>query len=147
MDQGGTMASTARRLFEQFVSGFLLLTAARKLKSKSSLMKIRAAQAYVLGVKKTRTFFIGALFVSVSFVFLINGISLIQMAIFTYSMWTNEMKFMVALAVGGIELLVAIGIFIYLFKEETWSKFYGIQKVVNLVINKEGKNDELTGQP
>ena len=137
------MNSTIRRLLEQLVSAFFLLTVVRKVRVKSSLMKIRAAQAYVLAVKKTRIFFIGALFVSVSFVFLINGISLIQMAIFTYSMWSNEMKFVVALVLGGIEFMVAIGIFIYLFRENTWSKFYGIEKVVNLVIDKEDKNVEL----
>jgi hypothetical protein len=140
------MNSTIRRLFEQLVSAFFLLTVVRKLKGKSALMKIRAAQAYVLGVKKTRIFFIGALFVSVSFVFLINGISLIQMAIFTYSMWSNEMKFVVSLLLGGIELIAAIGIFIYLFREETWGRFTGIQKVVNLVIKKEDKNSELKVQ-
>jgi len=102
-------------------------------------MKIKAAQVYVLGVKKTRAFFLGALFVSVSFVFLINGLSLIQAAFFTYSLWSSEVKFFVALLLGGIEFLGAIGIFIYLFKEETWGKFTGIHKVVNLVIDEEGK--------
>lgn len=96
-------------------------------------MKIKAAQVYVLGVKKTRDFFLGALFLSVSFVFFINGLSLIQSAFFTYSMWSSEVKFVVALLLGGIEFLGAIGIFIYLFREETWSKFSGIHKVVNLV--------------
>jgi len=135
-----------RLLIEQLVSGFLLLTVVRKYKNRSSLIKIRAAQAYVLGVKKTRLFFLGALFVSISFVFLINGISLIQMAIFTYSTWSGEMKFIVALLFGGIEFLLALGIFIYLFRESTWSHFYGVEKVVNLVIKQEGKSDDLTGQ-
>ncbi len=106
-------------------------------------MKIKAAQVYVLGVKKTRTFFLGALFVSVSFVFFINGLSLIQAAFFTYSIWSSEVKFVVALLLGGIEFLGAIGIFIYLFREETWGKFSGIHKVVNLVIDAEGKNNKI----
>jgi len=139
------MNTTIRRLIEQVGSAFLLLTMVRKFKNKSSLMKIKAAHAYVLGVKKTRIFFLGALFVSISFVFLVNGMSLIQMAIFTYSMWSNEMKLVVALILGSIELLVAIGIFIYLFREDTWSKFYGIQKVLNSVINQEAKSDESMG--
>ena len=137
------MNATIRRLLEQLVSAFLFLTVVRKLKVKSSLMKIKAAQVYVLGVKKIRIFFIGVLLVSVSFVFLMNGISLIQMAIFTYSKWSNEMKLVVALISGGFEFLLAIGIFLYLFREETWSKFYGIEKVVSMVIDKEGKSDEL----
>ena len=137
------MNSTIRRLFEQLVSAFLVLTVVRKVKGKSSLMKIRAAQAYVLGVKKIRIFFIGALFVSVSFVFLINGISLIQTAVFTYSLWSNEVKFVVALSLGGVELIAAISVFIYLFRESPWSRFYGVQKIVDLVIDKEKKSDEL----
>jgi hypothetical protein len=136
-----------RRLFEQLLSAFFLLTVVRRFKSRSSLLKIRAAQAYVLGVKKTRIFFLGALFVSISFVFLINGISLIQMAIFTYSKWSDEMKFVVAMVLGGIEFLLAMGIFIFLFREETWSKFYGIQKVIHLVIKDEDKSNDLTDQP
>jgi hypothetical protein len=135
-----------RLLFEQLLSGLFLLRFVRRFKNRTALMKIRAAQAYVLSVKKIRVFFLGALFVLISFVFFINGISLIQSAIFTYSMWSNEIKFVVALLLGGIEFLLAIGVFIYLFREETWSRFYGVQKVVNLVIDKEGKDDEVTGQ-
>jgi cytochrome c biogenesis protein CcdA len=105
-------------------------------------MKIKAAQVYVLGVKKTRAFFLGVLFVSVSFVFLINGLSLIQTAFFTYSMWSIKVKFILALVLGGIEFLGAIGILIYLFREETWGKFSGIQKVVDFVIDEEGKDNK-----
>jgi len=140
------MATALRRLFEQLISAFFLLTIVRRFKSKTSLMKIRAAQAYVLGVKKTRIFFLGILFVFVSLVFLFNGISLIQAAFFTYSMWSNETKFIAALILGGIEFLGATGILIYLFGEETWGKFSGIHKVVDLVTDKKGENNELTGQ-
>jgi NADH:ubiquinone oxidoreductase subunit K len=132
------MTTPMRRLFEQLVSAFFLLTIVRKFKSRSSLMKIRAAQVYVLGVKKTRLFFLGVLFVLVSFVFLINGLSLIQTAFFNYSMWSTEVKFIVALLLGGIEFFVATGILIYLFREETWGKFSGIRKVLNSVV--EGKS-------
>jgi len=129
------MTTPMRRLFQQLVSSFFLLNIVRRFKSRSSLVKIKAAQIYVLGVKKTRVFFLGVLFLSVSFIFLINGLSLLQTAFFTYSMWSNEMKFVVALLLGGIEFLGATGILIYLFREETWGKFSGIQKVVNLVVD------------
>jgi len=132
------MTTPMRRLFQQLVSSFFLLNIVRRFRSRSSLIKIKAAQVYVLGVKKTRFFFLGVLFVSVSFVFLINGLSLIQVAFFTYSMWSNESKFFVALLLGGIEFLGAIGILVYLFREETWGKFSGIHKVVNLAVDKEG---------
>ena len=109
-------------------------------------MKITAAQMYVLGVKKTRVFFLGALFVSVSFMLLVNGLFLVQSAFFTYSMWSNETKFVVALMLGGVEFLGAIGILIYLFKEETWGNFTGVHKVVGRVIDKKGENNQSTGQ-
>jgi len=135
-----------RRLIGQLFSSFLLMNFVRRYKSRSYLMKIKAAQMYVLGVKKTRIFFLGALFVFISLVFLINGFFLLQAAFFTYSMWSNEVKFFVSLLLGGIEFLGAIGVLIYLFREETWSEFSGIQKVVELVIDKKGDNNEVTGQ-
>jgi len=105
-------------------------------------MKIKAARAYVLGVKKTRVFFLGALFVFISFVFLINGLSLIQAAFFTYSSWSSEVRFFIALLLGALEFFGAIGILIYLFREETWGKVFEIHKVVNSVVNQEDKNSK-----
>jgi len=128
------------RLLQQLVSFLSFLTFGKRYKNRISSMKIKAAQAYVLGVKKTRSFFLGALFVSVSFVLLTNGLFLVQAAFFTYSMWGNETKFFVALLLGGIEFLGAIGVLFYLFREETWGKFSEIHKVVDLVIEeKSGK--------
>lgn len=124
-----------RRLASQLFSSFLLLNIVRRYKSRTSLIKIKAARMYVLGVKKTRIFFLGALFVLVSFVFLINGLFLVQSALFNFSMLSNEVKFVAALLLGGIEFLGAIGVLIYLFREETWGKFTEIHKVVNLVVD------------
>ncbi len=100
-------------------------------------MKIKVARIYVLGVRKTRVFFLGALFVLLSFIFLINGLSLIQTAFFNYSEWTNETKFIMALILGAIEFLGATGVLIYLFREETWGKFSGVPHVVRAVIDQE----------
>jgi len=136
------MSIPVRRLFQQLVSSLLLLNIVGRYKNRTSLMKIKVAQAYVHGVKKTRIFFLGVLCVSVSIIFLINGLSLVQEAFFNYSMWSNEMKFAVALSIGGIEFLGAAGILIYLFREETWSKFSGIQKVINLVVDQERKDNQ-----
>jgi hypothetical protein len=128
---------TIRRLIRQLFASFLLLNIVKRARSRSSLMKIKAAQMYVLGVKKTRIFFLGALWVSLSLVFLVNGFLLIQTAFFTYSMWSNETKFVVALVLGGLEFLGAVGILIYLFREETWSRFSGVDRVVSLVVDNE----------
>jgi hypothetical protein len=133
---------TIRRLFSQLFSSFLLLNIVRRAKNRSSLMKIKAARMYVLGVKKTRLFFLAVVFVLLSFVSLINGLSLIQAAFFTYSMWSSEMKFIVALVLGGMEFLGAVAVLFYLFREETWAKFSGIHKVVSLAVDNEGKNDK-----
>jgi hypothetical protein len=131
-----------RRLITQLFSSFLLLNIVRRARHRSSLMKIKAAQMYVLGVKKTRLFFLAVISVLIAFVFLINGLTLVQTAFFTYSMWNSETKFIVALVLGIVEFLGAAGILIYLFREETWSKFSGINQVVNSVIDTEGKNDK-----
>ncbi len=125
-----------RRLIQQFITSLAFLGIVRKSKNRISSMKIKAAQVYVLGVKKTRVFFLGVLFVTISFILLFNGLFLVQAAFFTYSMWSNETKFVVALILGGIEFLGAIGILIYLFREETWGHFTGVHKVVNAVIEK-----------
>jgi len=130
-----------RRLIGRLFSSLLHLNIVRRYQSRYSLMKIKVAKAYVLGVKKARIFFLGVLLVAVAFVFLINGLSLMQTAFFTYSLWSNEVKFNVALALGGIEFLGATGIFIYLFREETWGKFTEIHKVVRSVIDEEVKSD------
>jgi hypothetical protein len=133
------MTMDLRRLIGQLVSSFLLLNIVRGYKSRASAMKINAARAYVLGVKKTRLIFLGALFALISFIFLINGLSLIQEAIFTYSMWSREMKFVAALSLGGIELLGAVGFLVYLFREETWCRVFAVGKVVNLAVTPEGR--------
>jgi cytochrome c biogenesis protein CcdA len=126
-----------RRFIQQLIVSLSLLGIVRRYKNKVSLMKINAAKVYVLGVKKARLFFLGILFVFVGLGILVNGISLIQTAFFTYSNWSNEMKFTVALIMGGIEFLGSIGVLIYLFREETWGHFTEVRKVVNLVIEKE----------
>jgi hypothetical protein len=128
------MTTPMRRLFQQLIASLSYLTIVKRYKNRASLMKIKAARVYVLGVKKTRIFFLGILFVFLALVFLVNGLCLFQAALFTYSNWSNEMKFIIALILGGIEFLGAIGILIYLFREETWGIFTDIHKVVNAVI-------------
>ena len=123
-----------RRLLSQFLSSFLLLGFVRRMKRKTSLMKIKVAQAYVHGVKKSRLFCLGALFLTISFVFLTNGLTLIQAAFFTYSSWSLQVKFIVSLVLGLLELLGASLILYFLFREETWVKFFCIQDVINSVI-------------
>ena len=122
-------------LIRKIVSPLLFLNIASKCKGGSALMKIKAAQAYVVGVKKMRIFFLCVLFVIFSFLLLGSGLLLIHMALFSYSEWSSQVKFIVALVLGGVEIIGAMIILYYLFKEETWAKFCGIQNVINSVVD------------
>lgn len=99
-----------------------------------SMTQVKAAQFYVRGVKNVRIFFLGILFVMFSLVLLASGLLLIQTALFTYSQWSVQVKFIIALVLGGVELLGAIFILFCIFREENWVKFCGIQKVLDVVI-------------
>jgi hypothetical protein len=122
--------------FDMVMKVFSFLSLRRKV----SLMKIKAAKAYVVGVKKTRVFLLGAMLVLVSLVFLADGLSLAHTALFVFSGWSDQTKFTVALLLGIGEFLVAMGILWCLFREETWVRFTHITKVVNAVVGKrEGK--------
>lgn len=101
-----------------------------------SLMKIEAAKAYVLGIKTTRLFFLGTLFALFSLVLLASGLLLIHIALFIFSGWSVQMKFWVAFLLGIFEIFAAISILFYLFSEETWVKFSGINRVLDLVKKK-----------
>jgi hypothetical protein len=108
----------------------------------SSLMKIKAAQFYVRGVKNLRILFLGVFFAMFSLVLLGSGLFLIHMALFTYSEWSFQAKFVTAFVLGGMELLGAIIILFYLFREENWIKFFGIQKVIKSVVEGKSGNKE-----
>ena len=127
------------RLMGKIFSFLALNNVVRNDQRKSSLIKIKAAKAYVLGVKKIRFFFIGAMLLFTSLVLLASGIFFIHTAFFTYSNWTVNTKFNVALLLGVVEAFSAAGILFYLFREETWVRFTGINTVVNAVIEKETK--------
>ena len=66
-----------------------------------------------------------------------SGLLLVYIALFAYLGWTVQVKFMVALLLGGFEVLVASSILFYLFREETWVKFSGINHMLNSVVRKE----------
>lgn len=136
------MHTIFQRLVQRVVSSLLLLKFVKKYRVKTSLMKIKAAQLYVSGVDKARVLFVGALVVAIAFILLVNGLILVHAAFFTYSTWTNETKFVVALVVGGIEFLGAIGVFMYLSREEIWWKFFKIQQVVDSILNEKEKNQK-----
>lgn len=125
-----------RRWIRKIVPFLAFLNIRQRYQRGSNVMKIEAAKAYVLGIKKSRSFLLGALFVSFSWVLLFSGLLLIHVAFFAYSDWSVRSKYLMALWLGGFEILIAGGIMFYLFREETWIKFSGIDHVVNSVLKK-----------
>ena len=109
----------------------------KRYRRRISLMKIEVAKAYVLGVEKTRFFFLGALFIFFSLLLLASGLLLIHLALFVYSDWTIQVKFLMGILLGCLEVLIASGIMFYLFREKTWVKFSGINQLLNSVVKKE----------
>ncbi len=124
------------RALRKFLPFLTLLGILKTYQRRVSLIKIEAAKAYVLGVKTIRFLLLGALFVLFSLVLFASGLLLIHTALFVYSGWSVQMKFLVALSLGGLEIFAAIGILLYLFSEKTWVKFSGIKHVLNSVVKK-----------
>lgn len=121
-------------LIRKIFSPLLFLNIISRYKGRTALMKIKAAQMYVVGVKKIRILSLGILFVMLSFLLLGSGLFLIHTALFTYSMWSPQTKFIAALVLGGIEFIGAIIILVCLFREDTWVKFCEIQNMINSVV-------------
>jgi len=115
------------------------LTIRSKYRNRVSLIKIEAAKTYVLGVKKTRFFLLGVLFVVFSLVLFASGLSLIHAGLFVYSGWSVQVKFFAALITGAVEIVVAVGILYYLFLEETWVKFSGIKDMLKSIAKKDAQ--------
>ncbi|MCR4336361.1 MAG: hypothetical protein NUV91_00945 [Candidatus Omnitrophica bacterium] len=123
------------KLIRKILSPLLFLNIVRRYQGRSALIKIKAAQFYVQGVQKARIVSLGLILALISLVFLAGGLTLIHTALFSYSMWSVEVKFFVALLLGILEFLGAIGILFHLFREETWAKFSEVENVVNSVVD------------
>ena len=124
------MWTTLRKL----ISPLIFLNMASKYRGRADLMKIQAAQAYLTGVKKLRVFYLGCVFVLSAIVLLFSGLFLVHTTLLSYSEWSNQTKFMVGLSLGVIELGAAAAVLVYMFKEETWSRFSGAGKVVDCIM-------------
>ena len=123
----------ALRKFLPFLTFLGILTTYQR---RVSLIKIDAAKAYVLGVKTMRFLLLGAMLALFSLVLFASGLLAIHTALFAYSGWSVQVKFLVVLLLGGLEIFAAIGILLSLFSEETWVKFSGIKHVLNSVVKK-----------
>lgn len=126
-------------LIRKLLSPLLIFDVISRYQRGAALMKIQAAQTYVAGVKKARILSLGVFLVFFSFLLLGNGFFLIHLALFSYSPWSVQVKFILAWLLGAMEFFGAVIILIYLFREETWIRFCGIQTVINSVV--EGKSE------
>lgn len=124
------MWTTIRKM----ISPLIFLNMASRYKGRSDLMKIRAAQAYLTGVKKLRVFYLGCVFVLAALVLLFSGLFLVHAALLTYTAWSAQSKLLVGLSLGIIEMGIAAAVLCYLFKEETWSRFSGVSKVLDCIV-------------
>ena len=102
-----------------------------------SLIKIEAAKAYVLGVKKVRFLLLGSMLALFSLTLFACGLLLIHTALFAYSSWSVQTKFLTALLLGALEVLISGGILFYLLSDRTWVKFSGIKHVLKAALKKE----------
>lgn len=98
------------------------------------LMKIRAAQTYLGGVKTVRSFYLGCLFILSALILLFSGIFLIHTALLTYTDWSMRTKLIVGLTLGAFELIAAGGVMFYIFKEETWSRLFHVSRVLDCIL-------------
>ena len=130
------------RLAHRLFSSFLFVNMLKGYKNRVSLVRIKVAQGYVVGVKKTRLVSLGVLSVLIALALFVSGLFLIQAALFTYSTWSNQVKFNAALILGILEFAGAISILIYLFRDETWIKFSEMDKVIHSIVESEGDCDE-----
>lgn len=124
----------------KILSSLAFLNIVKRYQGKSALMKIKAAQAYIVGVKKIRILFLAIVSIAVAFLFLASGLSLIHEGIFTYSLLSQQTKFILSLIIGGIEFLGAGSILYYLFREDIWMKFTEIPMILQSIL--EGQKKE-----
>lgn len=106
-----------------------------------SLMKIRSARAYVLFVQKFRVLLIAVLICVGAVILFAGGLLLVHAALFSFSAWSSQTKFWLALLLGAGEMLGAGIIFYCLLKEEVWGKFYGIPNAVRAVLDEKSASD------
>lgn len=129
-----------KTFLRRIISSLIFFNVVQGVKGKSSLIKIRAAQFYIRGVRKARLLFIGILALVATFILLGSGLSLIHSALFTYSQWSLQVKFIAALILGAVEFLGAVIILLFVCREETWVKYSGIQRMVNSAIEAKSGN-------
>lgn len=100
-------------------------------RSNEDLAKLKLAKIYLHAVKFSRLFLMGYLGVGVCLILLLVGLSLIHHTILFYAPWSVSIKVTVTLFCAFTYILIAAGVFIYVFSEDKWMKMFNADAFVN----------------
>lgn len=106
-------------------------------KSNEDVTKLKLAKIYLHAVKFSRLFLMGFLGVGVCLILLLVGLSLIHQTILLHAPWDASVKVAVTLICAFSYILIAAGVFAYVFAQDKWMKMFNVDAFVN----------DLTGSP
>jgi polyferredoxin len=93
------------------------------------LTKLRLEKVYVHAVKIARLFCISLLVSGACLVLLLIGLSLIHHIILFYAPWAASVKVTITLICAIFYILIAAGMFAFVFAEDKWMKMFNTDKL------------------
>lgn len=122
-----------QRITKKLLSFLMIASLNGSYQRKVSLLKINAARTYVIGIKKIRFLALAVLCILLALAIFVCGLILLHAALFAYSPWSAQTKWIAALVLGIFEMTAAAVMMVYIFKESTWMKFMAIDQVIRSV--------------
>lgn len=98
--------------------------------SNEEIAKLKLAAIYLHAVKISRLLFISFLGSGVCLIFLFIGLLLIHGTIWFYAPWDIAVKVTVTLIAAFSYILIAVGIFAYVFAEDKWMKMFNAKAMI-----------------
>src|SRR5947208_2030630 len=92
--------------------------------SVQDLTQSKLAILYVHSIKISRLFFISLVGAGACLIFLLIGLILVHQTILSYAPWEASVKVTITLICAVSYLLIAAGIFFYVFAEDKWMKMF-----------------------
>lgn len=126
------------QLIRKILAPFLIMGITRRHKNNVSMLKIKVARLYIQSVQKFRVLCAALMFGLSSLMLFASGLFLIHSALFVYSSWSSQTKFILSLILGTMEALGAILVLAFLFREETWVKFCAVDRILHSAIDRKG---------
>ncbi|MDO8580917.1 MAG: hypothetical protein Q7S13_05500 [Candidatus Omnitrophota bacterium] len=114
-------------------------------KASVDLTRLKISIWYLQSIKTLRLLFISLLGAGVCLVLLMSGLVLFHLAIVLYAPWDPQVKMGVTLLCAAIYILIAIGLFSYVFAEDKWLKIFnahGLMKEFTDFPEPEAKREE-----